>query len=96
MRMDMDMDKVRLTTTTVRVMAARGGIVRTTTEVLVVAVGTVVEDAEERVVSAVERVAQIEGNLDAARRRPPWGVHTCFTVYLATCLLSRRNTLFRD
>ena len=52
MRMDMDMDKVRLTTTTVRVMAARGGIVRTTTEVLVVAVGTIVEDAEERVVSA--------------------------------------------
>ena len=69
--MDMDMDKV---------MAARGGTVRTTTEVLVVAVGTAVEDAvavEQRVVSAVERVAQAEGNLDAAsdvtQRRPPWG-----------------------
>ena len=64
----MDMDTVMGTTTTVRDSGVRA------TEVLIVAVEGAAEEAvEERVVSAAVRVVQAEGDLDSARRRPPWG-----------------------
>ena len=58
------------TTTTVRDSGVRA------TEVLIVAVEGAAEEAgEERVVGAAMHVVQAEGDLDSARRRPPWGRH---------------------